>query len=100
MPNEYTPTTKEIRAAWAAWWEPREDREPPTWHPDEFDRWIAQVKADAAAQALEDAADEVSALDFGASWASSAHRWGAKQAAHRLRARAVAYRKEQTNGTD
>ena len=100
MPNEYTPTTKEIRAAWAAWWEPREDREPPTWHPDEFDRWLAQVRADAAAQALEDAVDEIDLADqYPTPGLSELH--NAEAAAEPwLRARAAEYRKGQTDGTD
>lgn len=46
MDNEYTPTTKQVREAWGYW------RHDPGVLPEdvafaEFDRWLAQVKADA-----------------------------------------------------
>ena len=46
MDNEYTPTTEQVREAW------RTARHDPGVLPDdvafaEFDRWLAQVKADA-----------------------------------------------------
>ena len=42
MDNRYTPTTDEVRGAWVA-----------LTHADEsFDRWLAQVKAEAVAEAI------------------------------------------------
>ena len=35
----YTPGTSEIRAAWVAWYDGK-DSETPSWHVNEFDRWL------------------------------------------------------------
>jgi hypothetical protein len=55
--SEYTPTTDTIRAGYI---DARCDRTPERVRA-EFDRWLASVKAEVAAKALEDFADEYDA---------------------------------------
>ena len=60
-----------------------------------FDRMIAEVERAAAARALTEAAEIAEALDFGPAppfSRASAHQWGARQAAVRIRARAAEIR--------
>ena len=92
---EYTPTTEEVRTTYAVALFAREHGPDEHVHDSvsdgdaEFDRWLARVKADAAAQALEDFADE---------------QWGVIRPGRPrfhdelcVRERALAYRKEQTD---
>lgn len=78
MADEYTPTTDDIRVGRPKGW---------------FDRWLAQHDAEVKAEALEEAAKEVQNLYFGGGATGSANRWGAKEAAKRLRHRAEQIRK-------
>lgn len=71
---------------------------------DALDRWLAQVRADAAAQALEEAADAAEITDCPCSYAATPGRFCVQHSHHhahahagQLRARAATYRKEQTN---
>lgn len=53
-----TPTTVQVRAAWASF---REASRDDSWTLPfaQFDRWLAEVKAEAKAEALREAADEI-----------------------------------------
>lgn len=91
--SEYTPTTVEVRNEWAG---SRADSYAlAVEHADaiaeaEFDRWLAEVERTAAAQALEEAADEINLSALLDRWVihnaeASAEVW--------LRARAAEIRK-------
>lgn len=87
--NEYTPTTEEVRDAYSG-----HDFDQ-TIAVAQFDRWLAEVERAAAARALTEAAEIAEALDFGPAplfSRASAHQWGARQAAVRIRARAAEMR--------
>lgn len=106
--SEYTPKTEDVREAY-----PHGDVLPPFYDPDhepelrarlaEFDRWLAQVKADAAAQALEEAAESAESM---ADWTENNFLRGPntdyavrhnREMAEELRERAANYRKGQTD---
>ena len=94
MPTEYTPTTENVRAWWSLRAEPNDLDE----RHAEFDRWLAQVKAEAVAQALEEAADAVSKITLRGPDNRMKHASTVRDVATRVvREFAATYRKEQTD---
>lgn len=90
--SDYTPTTEEVANEWAF-----DKFHDPADGVAAFQRMIAAVEREAAARALAEAAEIAEALDFGPAppfSRASAHQWGARQAAVRIRARAAEIREE------
>lgn len=92
MAEPYTPTKYEVLEAWVA----HTSHDQPTAYDlveagESFNRWLAQHEAAIRRDQIEKDAQIAESLDFGPDGPplhqASRHRWGAKKAAERIRAR-------------